>query len=129
MTGILLAWASLRTSSKPVLVLGARMIASTLWLMNERKALIWFSGLPWASENFRLMLRFLASSWMDWVSAVRQEDSAPTWEKPTVRGLPPEPPPAVPVLPESRSQAVRARAVRRLSVICARRFIEDSFGS
>src|SRR4051812_31226460 len=93
MTGIFACLISFNTGSHPVSTTGARMIASTPWATNVRSAWIWFSCLPWASENFRLTPRFLASDWIEFVSAVRQDDSAPICEKPTVRPLPAPPPP------------------------------------
>jgi hypothetical protein len=55
--------------------------------MKERMALTWFSWRCWASANFRLTPAFLAASLMDAVLAVRHSLSAPTCEKPMVRGL------------------------------------------
>src|SRR3954470_7866957 len=68
-------------------------------------ALIWFSCLPCASENFRVMPASFADCWIDLVFAVRQPLSAPTWAKPIVI-LPPPPPPVL--LPPELLQAVRA---------------------
>ncbi|MNV92266.1 hypothetical protein D3C71_1868430 [compost metagenome] len=52
--------------------------------MKERMALIWFSCFCWASAIFRVMPRFCASLLATEVSAARQPDSEPIWEKPTV---------------------------------------------
>ena len=84
-TGISASLASFRTSSKPVATTGEKEITSTPLLMKLRMALIWFSCFCWASENVSSMLaRFSASPLMDSVLALRQSDSAPTWEKPTL---------------------------------------------
>src|SRR5687768_13966342 len=88
MTGIFARCASRSTGSQPVSTTGAKMIASTRWVMKLRSARIWFSCLPCASANFRSTPRFAASDLIDSVSAVRQALSAPIWEKPTVT-LPP----------------------------------------
>ena len=47
--------------------------------------MIWFSCFCCASENFRLTPAAAAESWIDFVLAVRQPLSAPTWAKPSVK--------------------------------------------
>ena len=46
--------------------------------------MIWFSCFCCASENFSSIPAAFAESWMDFVLAVRQPLSAPTWAKPMV---------------------------------------------
>jgi hypothetical protein len=89
--------------------------------MNERIALIWFSCFCWASENFSSMPAVLAESWIDFVLAVRQPLSAPTWEKPsTILSLPPlllpEPAESPSSPPHAASGAARMPAMRTMEI-------------
>ena len=81
------ALASRSTGSQPVSTIGARMIASTPWAMNERIARIWFSCFPSPSANLKSTWRFSASAFIEAVLAVRHTLSAPVWAKPTLRTL------------------------------------------
>jgi hypothetical protein len=84
-------------------------------------ALIWFSCFCCASENLRSMPSFLAVSWMDFVLALRQPDSAPTWAKPIVI-LPSEA-----EAPSSEPQAVSAIALKEIAVAAIRVFFTTVF--
>src|SRR5439155_27000116 len=83
-TGILASLASFKTASQPLDTTGARKIASTPWAMKERIALIWLSCFCWASAILSVTLRLPASDLETEVSAARQPDSDPIWEKPAV---------------------------------------------
>ena len=56
-------------------------MASTPCAMKERIALIWFSCFCWASAILSVTLRLVASDLETEVSAARQPDSDPIWEK------------------------------------------------
>src|SRR5437763_13657429 len=86
-TGIFAFLASRSTVSQPVSTTGENAITSTRWAMNERIALTWFSWRCWASANLRLTPACLAAALIEAVFAVRHSLSAPTCEKPMVRGL------------------------------------------
>src|SRR6185503_4531290 len=83
-TGILASLASFNTASQPLDTTGARKMASTPCAIKERIALIWFSCFCCASAILSVTLRLAASVFETEVSAARQPDSDPIWEKPTV---------------------------------------------
>ena len=74
--------ASTSAASHPVSTTGEKAMMSTPCWMNWRIDSIWLSWSPWASVNFRSIPASAAASWIDWVLAVRQPLSAPTWAKP-----------------------------------------------
>ncbi len=91
--------ASSSTASQPDSTTGENAMTSTPWAMYERIAWIWFSCFCCASENLRSKpFSAVSVSWMDFVLAARQPDSAPTCEKPTTIAspLPPSPPASLP---------------------------------
>src|SRR5206468_3980036 len=104
-TGILASLASFNTASQPLDTTGARKMASTPCAMKERIALIWFSCFCWASAILSVTLRLAASVFETEVSAARQPDSDPIWEKPTVS--------SAAVAGSERVMATRAVAARR----------------
>ncbi len=114
------ALASLRTASQPVTTTGEKAMTSTFCLMKDRIAAIWFSCFCWASENFRSTPAAFAASWIDLVLAVRQPDSAPTWEKPRTSLPDPEPEPSSPepqaLRAVSASEAPATATMSRLSM-------------
>src|SRR5438477_13075912 len=87
MTGILAALASVGPGSQPVSTRGGRMMASTPWAMNERRALIWLAWLSSAFTYFRSMLLLAASLLNESDSAVRHGWFSSIWGKPTVSFL------------------------------------------
>ena len=114
------SFASLRTSSHPVVTTGAMTIASTPWLMKLRTAAIWFSGLLSAALKMSLKPFFAENaSFIDSVLAERQPLSEPVCAKPTVMTLPPPPPDAVPP-PAPLAQPVAASAIAPMSAKPAR---------
>src|SRR3954449_861032 len=94
-------------------------------------ALIWFSCFCCASENFRLTPASLEESWIDFVFAVRQPDSAPTCATPSVilSLPPPDPPVEAPEPVESESlppHAGTAIASAATDTAAATRFMEHT---
>ncbi len=87
MIGMPASLASWKTSSQPVSVNGATPITSTLWAINERMALIWFSCFCCASENLSSTPNASAASLTEAVFAERHSLSAPSWAYPTIRSL------------------------------------------
>ncbi len=102
--------ASFRTVSQPDSTTGEKAMTSTFCWMYDRIALIWFSCFCWASENLRSMPAAVGDSCTDFVLAVRQPLSAPTWAKPIVIVESPPPLVAALVAPVSASPLPQAVA-------------------
>ena len=88
--------------------------------------MIWFSCFCCPSENFRLTPAAAAESWIDFVLAVRQPLSAPTWAKPSVSASEPPPPPAA-VDPEEPPQAASPRVSSAVAAAATARAASDVF--